>query len=132
MYRVQNTTVSEALEITFYPNLQDQTTGCMGIMKKYRLCKDEKCKLSNREMRDEQCSAFNHQPHKGKFFSWQSYEREHNECELYCKPIDSDVFISMHQSVTDGTPCEKPAIYYTHHYRRKAVCVEGICKVRTN
>lgn len=99
-------------------------------MKKYRLCKDEKCKSSNRQMRDEQCANFNRQAFKGKFYAWQGYEKEHNECELYCKPIDSDIFISMNQSVIDGTPCERTAIYYTHYYRRKAVCVEGICKVR--
>ncbi|KAM7353659.1 thrombospondin type-1 domain-containing protein 4-like [Cochliomyia hominivorax] len=126
--RIQNSTDSEAVEITFYPDLAAETTGCFGIMKKYRMCKDEKCKFSNRQMRDEQCSSFNRQPYKGKFYTWQGYEKEHNECELYCRPIDSDIFISMNQSVTDGTPCEKPAIYYTHYYRRKAVCVEGICK----
>lgn len=38
----------------------------------------------------------------------------------------------MNQSVIDGTPCEKPAVYYTHAYRKKAVCVEGICKVKQN
>lgn len=128
-FRIQNSTDSEAVEITFYPDLAAETTGCFGIMKKYRLCKDEKCKFSNRQMRDEQCSSFNSQLYKGKFYTWQGYEKEHNECELYCKPIDSDIFISMNQSVTDGTPCNRPSIYYTHYYRGKAVCVEGICKV---
>ncbi|KAH8378266.1 hypothetical protein KR093_010467 [Drosophila rubida] len=47
---------------------------------------------------------------------------------LFCRPVTSELFVSMNQSVTDGTPCNRPAVYYTQFYRRQAVCVEGICR----
>ncbi|XP_037959881.1 thrombospondin type-1 domain-containing protein 4-like [Teleopsis dalmanni] len=124
---IQNSSSENPIENAFYPDLNGQQ-GCFGLTKKYRMCKDEKCKLTNNQFRDEQCSDFNTISYKGKFFNWIGYEKEHNECELFCRPIDSENFISMNRSVTDGTPCEKPAVYYTHAYRRKAVCIEGICR----
>ncbi|CAD6997450.1 unnamed protein product [Ceratitis capitata] len=112
----------------FYPD-PNNPLGCQGVIKRYRHCKDEKCKANKKRQRDEQCAAFNRIPFKEKYFNWLGYEKEHNECELFCRPSGSGVFMSMNQSVTDGTTCGRPAVYYTHYYRRKAVCVEGICRV---
>lgn len=133
MYFLLNRTLTdisaEPIDIKFFPNAlsKHEMKGCFGIWKKYRLCKDEKCKSTNGQMRHQQCAAFNPQPLK--LGTWLSHENQHNECELYCKNTNSDVFISVNQSVIDGTPCKRPSIYYTHGYRQKAVCVEGLCKV---
>lgn len=112
----------------FYPE-PNGLAGCRGVMKRFRHCKDEKCKSNKKRLRDEQCAAFNRTPYKEKFYNWLGYEKEHNECELFCRPSGSGMFVSMNQSVTDGTTCGRPAVYYTHYYRRKAVCVEGVCRV---
>ncbi|XP_069963336.1 A disintegrin and metalloproteinase with thrombospondin motifs 10-like [Bactrocera oleae] len=112
----------------FYPE-PNSLTGCRGIIKRFRFCKDEKCKANKKRQRDEQCADFNRIPYKEKFYNWLGYEKEHNECELFCRPSGSGMFVSMNQSVTDGTTCGRPAVYYTHYYRRKAVCVEGVCRV---
>ncbi|XP_039949291.1 ADAMTS-like protein 3 isoform X1 [Bactrocera tryoni] len=111
----------------FYPE-PNGLTGCRGIIKRFRLCKDEKCKAKKKRQRDEQCAAFNRIAYKEKYYNWLGYEKEHNECELFCRPSGSGMFVSMNQSVTDGTTCGRPAVYYTHYYRRKAVCVEGVCR----
>ncbi|XP_054742332.1 A disintegrin and metalloproteinase with thrombospondin motifs 4-like [Anastrepha obliqua] len=112
----------------FYPE-PNSRIGCFGIIKRYRHCKDEKCKANKKRQRDEQCASFNRIPYRGKFYNWLGYEKEHNECELFCRPSGSGMFVSMNQSVTDGTTCGRPAVYYTHYYRRRAVCVEGICRI---
>ncbi|XP_073821674.1 thrombospondin type-1 domain-containing protein 4-like [Musca autumnalis] len=128
--RTQNSTDSEPVETIFYPDPKlANTTGCLGIMKKYRLCNADKCPTANGlQMRHEQCSQFNRIIIRGRYYQWEAYEDPYNECELHCKVKDSDIIMNMNKSVIDGTPCRKPAIHYTHYYRRKAVCVEGICK----
>ncbi|XP_067620224.1 thrombospondin type-1 domain-containing protein 4-like [Eurosta solidaginis] len=118
---------TEPLDREFYPEVSSRI-GCFGIIKRFRHCKDEKCKANRKRQRDDQCSAFNRIPFKGKYYNWLGYEKEHNECELFCRPSGSAIFVSMNQSVTDGTTCGRPAVYYTHYYRRRAVCVEGICR----
>lgn len=131
--RILNSTDAEPEHINFYPDPRNGLTGCMGIMKKFRLCKDERCTNANGlQMRNEQCAQFNRIIIRGRYYKWQAYEQEDNECELHCKVKDSDTVMNMNISVTDGTPCQKPSIHYTHYYRRKAACVEGICRVSTN
>ncbi|XP_054083284.1 A disintegrin and metalloproteinase with thrombospondin motifs 13-like [Zeugodacus cucurbitae] len=127
--RKLNSLDAAPIDREFYPE-PNGPTGCRGIITRFRLCKDEKCKANKKRQRDEQCAAFNRIPYKDKFYNWLGYEKEHNECELFCRPSGSDVFVSMNQSVTDGTTCGRPAVYYTHYYRRKAVCVEGICRIK--
>ncbi|XP_023031644.2 thrombospondin type-1 domain-containing protein 4-like [Drosophila willistoni] len=117
------------LEKSFYPDTKGiEKFGCFGILKRYRLCKDERCKASKQRLRDSQCENFNATPYREKFYTWIGYEKEHDECTLYCRASGFDLFVNMNQSVTDGTPCNRPAVYYTHFYRRRAVCVEGICR----
>lgn len=99
------------------------------MLKRYRQCKEERCKAGKQRLRDEQCERFNSVPYRETFYNWVGYEKEHDECMLFCRAVNSDLFISMNQSVTDGTPCNRPAVYYTLFYRRQAVCVEGICRV---
>lgn len=115
------------MERRFYPG--SGKTGCFGVLKRYRQCKEERCKPGKQRLRDEQCERFNSVAYRETFYNWVGYEKEHDECMLFCRAFNSDLVISMNQSVTDGTPCNRPAVYYTHFYRRQAVCVEGICRV---
>ncbi|XP_017858773.1 PREDICTED: A disintegrin and metalloproteinase with thrombospondin motifs 18-like [Drosophila arizonae] len=124
--RFKNSTMESAVERRFYPG--SGQTGCSGVLKRYRQCKEERCKPGKQRLRDEQCEKFNNVPYRETFYNWVGYEKEHDECMLFCRATNSDLFISMNQSVTDGTPCNRPAVYYTHFYRRQAVCVEGICR----
>ncbi|XP_017842689.1 A disintegrin and metalloproteinase with thrombospondin motifs 18-like isoform X2 [Drosophila busckii] len=117
-----------AVERRFYPVIGAGKPGCFGILKRYRQCKGERCRAANQHLRDEQCERFNSVPYRDMFYNWVGYEKEHDECMLFCRPVNSDLVIRMNQSVTDGTPCNRPAVYYTQYYRRQAVCVEGICR----
>ncbi|XP_060644612.1 thrombospondin type-1 domain-containing protein 4-like isoform X1 [Drosophila nasuta] len=122
----KNSTQEETVERRFYPG--NGTLGCSGVLKRYRQCKEERCKIGKQRLRDDQCERFNSVPYREAFYNWVGYEKEHDECMLFCRQVSSDLFISMNQSVTDGTPCNRPAVYYTQFYRRQAVCVEGICR----
>lgn len=124
--RSKNSTEVDTVERRFYPG--NATMGCVGVLKRYRQCKEERCKTGKQRLRDEQCEKFNNVPYREMFYNWVGYEKEHDECMLFCRPVNSDLFLSMNQSVTDGTPCNRPAVYYTQFYRRQAVCVEGICR----
>ncbi|XP_032293608.1 A disintegrin and metalloproteinase with thrombospondin motifs 18 [Drosophila virilis] len=124
--RIKNSTLESTVERRFYPG--SGKTGCFGVLKRYRQCKEERCKPGKQRLRDEQCERFNSVPYRETFYNWVGYEKEHDECMLFCRAVNSDLVISMNQSVTDGTPCNRPAVYYTHFYRRQAVCVEGICR----
>ncbi|KAL7738937.1 hypothetical protein ACLKA6_016935 [Drosophila palustris] len=124
--RFKNSTEEATVERRFYPG--NGTVGCFGVLKRYRQCKEERCKAGKHRLRDEQCERFNSVPYREVFYNWVGYEKEHDECMLFCRPVNSDLVISMNQSVTDGTPCNRPAVYYTRFYRLQAVCVEGICR----
>ncbi|XP_075149638.1 thrombospondin type-1 domain-containing protein 4-like [Haematobia irritans] len=127
--RILNSTQSEPEDISFYPDPKLNQTGCLGLTKKFRLCKDDRCSDPHTvEMLNDQCSQFNRIIIRGRYYKWEAAQDDHNECVLHCKVKDSDMVMNMNKWVTDGTPCHKPSIYYTHSYRRKAVCVEGICK----
>lgn len=124
------------IDETFYPKSSLENPGCFGIRQKYRLCKDDKCKVTRKyQMRNEQCAAYNHVSYQGQYFTWLSQQTVNymgdyiNECLLHCKAKETNRTISWMHAVIDGTPCQRPAIYYSHHYRGKAVCVEEICRV---
>lgn len=53
-----------------------------------------------------------------------------NECVLNCTARENS---TIHKTIKkiDGAKCNRPAIYYTHFYHGRAVCVQGICKVLT-
>lgn len=51
-----------------------------------------------------------------------------NECVLKCKSSENKTIYKELRKI-DGMPCNRPAIFYTHYYRGRAVCVQGICKV---
>uniref|UniRef100_A0A1A9W6U6 ADAMTS cysteine-rich domain-containing protein n=1 Tax=Glossina brevipalpis TaxID=37001 RepID=A0A1A9W6U6_9MUSC len=136
--RIRNSTITFLPhDETFYPNSSLDIPGCFGIRKKYRLCKDDKCKVIRKyQTHNEQCAvAYNHISYQGQYFTWFSQqtinymENYINECILHCKAKETNHSISQTHAVIDGTPCQRPAIYYSHHYRGKAACVEGICRV---
>lgn len=54
---------------------------------------------------------------------------EDAECELNCKPIGMKYFATLNRTVIDGTPCSKPMEYFRRNNSKRAVCVDGICKV---
>lgn len=55
---------------------------------------------------------------------------EDAECELNCKPIGMKYFATLNKTVVDGTSCNTPSEYFRRRDNAKAICVEGICKVR--
>uniref|UniRef100_A0A1A9ZH87 Uncharacterized protein n=1 Tax=Glossina pallidipes TaxID=7398 RepID=A0A1A9ZH87_GLOPL len=136
---IRNSTISFLpIDDTFYPKSSLESPGCFGIRQKYRLCKDDKCKVTRKyQMRNEQCAAYNHVSYQGQYFTWLSQQTVNyvgdyiNECLLHCKAKETNRTISWTHAVIDGTPCQRPAIYYSHHYRGKAVCVEEICRIQT-
>lgn len=48
---------------------------------------------------------------------------------MNCIKKGTNVYAKLNDTVIDGTPCIKSSVYFSHHYRGRAVCVEGICKV---
>ncbi|XP_055851602.1 thrombospondin type-1 domain-containing protein 4-like [Episyrphus balteatus] len=119
-------TGTELLITEFQPG-SDGIIGCFGVWKKFRMCNQKPCPNDD-DFRNQQCAMRNKIPYKGKLYEWEGYVKEYHECELTCKPIDLNYYTSLGKSVIDGTPCTKPSIYFTHFYRGRAVCVDGICK----
>lgn len=52
------------------------------------------------------------------------------ECELNCKPIDMNYFAPLKDRVADGTSCFSPIDFVKQNRSGRAMCVEGVCKVR--
>lgn len=92
------------------------------------MCNTQDCPTTE-DFREAQCKSYNGKLFQGTKYLWESYLKEENECELNCKPIGMNYFATLNETVTDGTPCYRPAEYYTNNYRGSAICINGICKV---
>lgn len=122
---------------------------CIGIYKRYHICNDNNCPEKDIDFRDQQCKSFNNKLFAGKRYLWETYLKgirnlqqttifstkislftDDAECELNCKPIGMQYFATLNKTVIDGTTCTKPSEYFRRRDNGKAICVEGICKVR--
>lgn len=52
------------------------------------------------------------------------------ECELNCKPVGMSYFATLGNRVVDGTGCTFPIGYANRKHSGRAMCVDGMCKVR--
>lgn len=52
------------------------------------------------------------------------------ECELNCKPVGMNYFATLKDRVVDGTSCLFPVDFVRQNHSGRAMCVDGICKVR--
>lgn len=53
------------------------------------------------------------------------------ECELNCKPIGMNYFATLNDTVIDGTACYSTVDFARRNISGRAMCVDGICKVKT-
>lgn len=53
------------------------------------------------------------------------------ECELNCKPIGMNYFATLNDVVIDGTTCYSSVDFARRIISGRAMCVDGICKVKT-
>lgn len=49
---------------------------------------------------------------------------------MNCKPIGMDYFAMLKDRVIDGTSCSFPVDFVRQNHSGRAMCVDGICKVR--
>ncbi|KAM9408259.1 A disintegrin and metalloproteinase with thrombospondin motifs 7 [Pholidichthys leucotaenia] len=94
---------------------------CLGERRRYKICNTTPCPHNLPTFRDIQCSHFNTQPYKGKFYKWESVLNRVNPCELHCRPQNENFSEKMRDAVADGTPC------YEGNKTRN-ICINGICK----
>lgn len=52
------------------------------------------------------------------------------ECEMNCKPIGMNYFATLGDRVIDGTSCLFPIDFVRQNHTGRAMCVDGVCKVR--
>lgn len=102
------------------------------------------------DFREQQCILYNNQSFRGTIYSWEAYIlgdffriktfdilastlfifSDEAECELNCKPIGMEYFATLEDRVVDGTSCYSPVDFVKRNTSGRALCVEGICKVR--
>uniref|UniRef100_A0A182NP13 Uncharacterized protein n=1 Tax=Anopheles dirus TaxID=7168 RepID=A0A182NP13_9DIPT len=123
---------------------------CIGIIKRYHLCNEQECALTDGDFREQQCASFNSQSFQDKRYIWEAFVKgiqrlktvsigcyltmvfvstEDAECELNCKPIGMRYFATLNKTVIDGTACSKPTEYFRRNNSGRGICVEGLCKL---
>ncbi|KFB40992.1 AGAP010001-PA-like protein [Anopheles sinensis] len=104
---------------------------CIGIVKRFHLCNEQDCPITDGDFREQQCARFNNQTFQDKRYIWEAFVKEDAECELNCKPIGMRYFATLNKTVIDGTPCIKPTEYFRNNESTvgRGICVEGVCKV---
>uniref|UniRef100_A0A3Q0SHJ4 ADAM metallopeptidase with thrombospondin type 1 motif 7 n=1 Tax=Amphilophus citrinellus TaxID=61819 RepID=A0A3Q0SHJ4_AMPCI len=94
---------------------------CLGERRRYKICNTAPCLHSMPSFRDIQCSHFNSQPYKGKFYKWEAVVNTVSPCELHCRPLNEHFSEKMRDAVVDGTPCYEGN-------KSRDICINGICK----
>uniref|UniRef100_A0AAX7U194 Peptidase M12B domain-containing protein n=1 Tax=Astatotilapia calliptera TaxID=8154 RepID=A0AAX7U194_ASTCA len=94
---------------------------CLGERQRYKICNTTPCLHHLPTFRDIQCSHFNSQPYKGKFYKWEAVINTVNPCELHCRPLNENFSEKMRDAVIDGTPCYEGN-------KKRDICINSICK----
>ncbi|XP_035760037.1 A disintegrin and metalloproteinase with thrombospondin motifs 7-like, partial [Neolamprologus brichardi] len=94
---------------------------CLGERRRYKICNTTPCLHHLPTFRDIQCSHFNSQPYKGKFYKWEAVINTVNPCELHCRPLNENFSEKMRDAVIDGTPCYEGN-------KKRDICINSICK----
>uniref|UniRef100_A0A669DHA8 ADAM metallopeptidase with thrombospondin type 1 motif 7 n=1 Tax=Oreochromis niloticus TaxID=8128 RepID=A0A669DHA8_ORENI len=94
---------------------------CLGERRRYKICNTAPCVHHLPTFRDIQCSHFNSQPYKGKFYKWEAVINTVNPCELHCRPLNENFSEKMRDAVIDGTPCYEGN-------KKRDICINSICK----
>ncbi|KAL3993280.1 ubiquitin carboxyl-terminal hydrolase 26/29/37 [Sarotherodon galilaeus] len=94
---------------------------CLGERRRYKICNTAPCLHHLPTFRDIQCSHFNSQPYKGKFYKWEAVISTVNPCELHCRPLNENFSEKMRDAVMDGTPCYEGN-------KKRDICINSICK----
>uniref|UniRef100_A0A3Q4G8U8 ADAMTS/ADAMTS-like cysteine-rich domain-containing protein n=1 Tax=Neolamprologus brichardi TaxID=32507 RepID=A0A3Q4G8U8_NEOBR len=95
---------------------------CLGERRRYKICNTTPCLHHLPTFRDIQCSHFNSQPYKGKFYKWEAVINTVNPCELHCRPLNENFSEKMRDAVIDGTPCYEGN-------KKRDICINSICKL---
>ncbi|XP_043935992.1 thrombospondin type-1 domain-containing protein 4-like [Protopterus annectens] len=93
---------------------------CEGEQKQYKVCNQEPCPAERPSFRATQCASFNKQEFMGRLYEWEPFTevRQHQRCELNCRPVGYRFYVRHAEKVQDGTPCE---------LNSKDVCIAGRC-----
>ncbi|KAJ8005055.1 hypothetical protein DPEC_G00142680 [Dallia pectoralis] len=112
------------------PPLPDVQTGrerpwsqkykCLGPENEYRRCFSQVCG-GGVDSRAEQCASYNNQEFMGRLYDWEPFTEVglDKQCELTCRPAGYRFYVSLADTVRDGTPCINSST--------NDVCVAGRC-----
>lgn len=98
---------------------------CQGQRSRYQSCNTHECPADDPDFRDHQCSFYNMRDQKirgiRKDTKWVSKYGvySHEECKLYCRAQNTQLYFELSPRVIDGTPCNQGSF---------DKCVNGRCE----
>ncbi|XP_038048629.1 A disintegrin and metalloproteinase with thrombospondin motifs 6-like isoform X1 [Patiria miniata] len=78
---------------------------CTGERSLYKSCNIDECPSNSRDFRTIQCSNFNNEPYRGRYYFWEPYvSQDIGPCELTCITSGGEHFRKVNK-IVDGTRC---------------------------